>query len=255
MTFNLFRNKAKHTDEQWDYKTMFGPKMSFAVMESYKLLRTNIAFSFPEDGMCRVIGVTSAVQSEGKSTTSCNTAYALSESGARVLLLDADLRKPSVAQKLQLARSPGLSNLLVSRWNYQELIQHCSLAPNLDIITSGDIPPNPSELLSSDRMGKIIEELSKVYDYIILDLPPVTIVSDAVAVSKWIQGIVLVVRKGISNRQMLAETLRQLKLVNIRVLGFVFRDSGKTGGSYSRKYRYKYYSDYGRKVKHTAHPK
>ena len=255
MAFNLFKSKAKHKAEQWDYKTMFGPKMSFAVMESYKLLRTNIAFSFPEDGICRVIGVTSAVQSEGKSTTSCNTAYALAEAGARVLLIDADLRKPSVAQKLQLARAPGLSNLLVSRWNYQELVQHCSLAPNLDIITSGDIPPNPSELLSSDRMGKIIEELSKAYDYIVLDLPPVTIVSDAIAVSKWIHGVVLVVRKGISNRQMLEETMRQLKLVNIRVLGFVFRDSGKTGRSYSRKYRYKYYSDYGRKTKRTALPK
>lgn len=242
---SIFRHKKTHDSEQWDYKTMFGPNVSFAVKESYKLLRTNIAFSFPEDGKCRVVGVTSAVQSEGKSTTSCNMAYALAEAGARVLLIDADLRRPSIASKLQLARTPGLSNLLVSNWNYRELLQQCTLAPNLDIITSGDIPPNPSELLGSNRMAQIISELSGVYDYIVLDLPPATIVSDAVAISKLLDGVVLVVRKGVSNRQMMADTMRQLKLVNLRILGFVYRDGGKDKKTYRGKYKDRYRYDYG----------
>lgn len=247
----LFSRKDKHRIEQWDSKTMFGPDMSFAVTEAYKLLRTNLMFSFADEGRGHVVGVTSAVQEEGKSSSACNIAYALAESGAKVLLLDGDLRRPTVASKLGIARTPGLTNLLVSRWDYREVVQHCEAAPKLDIITSGDIPPNPSELLSSDRMVQVIDELTKVYDYIIVDLPPVTVVSDALAVSRVLDGMVMVVRSGISDRKMLAEAMRQLEMVSVRVLGFVFRDSanngGKYGGKYHKKYRYKYYTDYSKR--------
>lgn len=231
-----FFRKNKYSAEQWNSKTMFGPNMNFTVTEAYKLLRTNLMFSFADEGRGRAIGITSAVQGEGKSSSSCNTAYALAESGAKVLLLDGDLRRPTVASKLGIARTPGLTNLLVSRWDYREVVQHCAAAPKLDIIASGDIPPNPSELLSSDRMAQVIEELTKVYDYIIIDLPPVTVVSDASAVSRVLDGIVMVVRKGVSDRKMLAEAMRQLELVNVRVLGFVFRDSANNAGNYGRKY-------------------
>lgn len=247
----LFSRKNKHKAEQWNGKTMFGPNMSFAATEAYKLLRTNLMFSFADDGRGHVIGVTSAVQEEGKSSSACNTAYALAESGAKVLLLDGDLRRPTVASKLGVARAPGLTNLLVSRWDYREVVQHCEAAPKLDIIASGDIPPNPSELLSSDRMVQVIDELTKAYDYIIMDLPPVTVVSDASAVSRVLDGIVMVVRSGVSDRKMLAEAMRQLELVNVRILGFIYRDSagnsGKYGGKYYKKYRYKYYSDYAKR--------
>lgn len=246
----LFSNKEKHRAEQWNYKTMFGPNMSFAASEAYKLLRTNLKFSFSDEGRGHVIGISSAVQDEGKSSTACNVAYALSESGSKVLLLDADLRRPSITSKLGLVRTPGLSNLLVARWDYREMIQHCSAASKLDIITSGDIPPNPSELLSSDRMTQVMEELTKIYDYIVVDLPPITVVSDTAAISRSLDGIVVVVRSGISDRKMLAEALRQLSMVNLRVLGFVYRDSASTGGKYGcdyKKYRYKYYNDYAKR--------
>ena len=250
MAWRLFGNKRKDNTEVWNQRTMFGPNMSFAVTEAYKLLRTNLMFSFSDEGRGHVIGVTSAVQDEGKSSSACNTAYALSEAGKKVLLLEADLRRPSIPSKLGIARVPGLTNLLVSRWDYKEVIQHCSAAPKMDIIASGDIPPNPSELLTSNRMAQLMEELTRNYDYVVVDLPPVTVVSDAVAISKILDGIVLIVRAGISDRKMLAEAIRLLKLVNVRILGFVYRDSA-TGsgkyGSYKKKYRYKYYSDYSKR--------
>lgn len=248
MALKLFHKKhRKHHTETWNQKTMFGPNMNFAVTEAYKLLRTNLMFSFSDEGRGHVIGITSAIQSEGKSSSACNVAYALSEAGKKVLLLEADLRRPSIPAKLGVTRIPGLTNLLVSRWDYKEVVQHCQEAPNLDIIASGDIPPNPSELLASNRMEQLMQELTRDYDYIIMDLPPVTVVSDAVAVSKVLDGVVVVVRSEVSDRKMLAEAVRLLKLVNVRILGMVFRDSAtvhRRYSSYKKKYRSKYYNRY-----------
>jgi capsular exopolysaccharide synthesis family protein len=246
----LFKRKGNDKAEKWNIRTMYGPNLNFAATEAYKLLRTNIMFSFSEEETGRVIGVTSSVQSEGKSSTACNVAYALSEAGEKVLLLEGDLRRPSLASKLGLARSPGLTNLLIAKGDFQEMVQHCPLTPAVDIITSGDIPPNPSELLASARMEKLMEELKQDYDYIVLDLPPVTVVSDTLAISKLLDGVVMVVRAGVSDRQMLAEAMRQLNMVDLRVLGFVYREADgnkkKYGYKYNKKY-YKYYHEYAKK--------
>ena len=244
MDWNLFSRKKKNHSEVWNSKTMFGPNLNFAATEAYKLLRTNIVFSFSDEGAGRAIGVTSSVQSEGKSSTACNTAYALSEAGHKVLLLEADLRRPSLGSKLGIARTPGVTNLLITRGDYKEAIQHCELAPKLDILTSGDIPPNPSELLASNRMMKLMEQLKQDYDYIIVDLPPITAVSDALAVSKNLDGVVLVVRGGVSDQHMLAESLRQLEMVNVSVLGFVYREDDSNSKKYSYRYSKKYYKYY-----------
>jgi capsular exopolysaccharide synthesis family protein len=202
-------------------------------------------FSFSDEAQCRVIGVTSSVQGEGKSSTACNTAYALAVAGAKVLLIDADLRRPSIAAKLGLARAPGVTNLLITKGDFHEAIQHCNMAPNLDIITSGDIPPNPSELLSSGRMSRLVEQLKMEYSYIVVDLPPVTVVSDAMAMSKLLDGVVMVVRNAVADRKLLEEALRQLKLVNVRILGFVYRDNNLGKKAYGKKY--KYYAEYDKK--------
>ena len=246
-TWNLFSSKKKNRAEHWSLRSMFGPNLNFSATEAYKLLRTNIMFSFSDEGLGHVIGITSSIQAEGKSSTACNTAYALSEAGKRVLLLEGDLRKPTIAPKLNLARAPGLTNLLVSRGEYKEMVQTCALAPRLDIITSGDIPPNPSELLSSNRMAGLIEQLRKEYDYIVVDLPPITAVSDALAMSRFLDGVVVVVRSGVSEQQMLAEALRQLEMINVRILGFVYRDCDIGSKKYSKKY-YKYYTEYAKKT-------
>jgi len=243
----------KHNQmEKWSMRTMFGPNMSFSVTEAYKLLRANIMFSFSDEGRGHVIGITSSLQAEGKSSTAVNTAYALAESGARVLLMDADLRRPSVASKLGLAKTPGLTNIMVTKGDYRELLQHNSMAPGMDVLSSGDVPPNPSELLGSARMENLMRELTSAYDYVIVDLPPVNVVSDAIAMSKVLDGVIMVVRKGVSEQRMLAEALRQLKLVNVRILGFVFRENELGGNKYSRKYNYqnkKYYPEYIKKRK------
>lgn len=249
----FFGRRRKQQDEAWNLHTMFGPYLNFATTEAYKLLRTNIVFSFPDDGKGRVVGVTSAIQGEGKSTTVANVAYALSEAGYRVLLLEADLRKPTISSKLSVERAPGLTNLLVARGNYREVIQTCSVASKMDIISSGDIPPNPSELLGSERMAALIEELKADYDYILMDLPPVTMVSDAVTVSKLLDGVIMVIRAGVSDEHMLEEALRQLDMVNTRILGFTYRDNNDKKNIYRRRYTkkyYKYYTEYARKKHH-----
>ena len=133
----FFRKGNKEKSEKWNARTMFGPNLSFAATEAYKLLRTNIMFSFSDEGHGHMIGITSSVQSEGKSSTACNTAYALSESGAKVLLLECDLRRPSIAAKLGLARMPGLTNLLITKGDYRDMIQHCAVAPGVDILVMG----------------------------------------------------------------------------------------------------------------------
>lgn len=244
--WHLFSRKAKKTEEKWNVKTMFGGSLSFATAEAYKVLRTNLKFSFPDDGQGKIIGVTSAVQSEGKSTTACNVAYALAEGQDKVILVEADLRRPTVATKLSIARRPGLTNMLVSRESGDEVVQQSPHAPKVDIICSGDVPPNPSELLGSERMAEVLSELRKKYSYIIVDLPPVTVVSDAVAISKSLDGVVVVVREDASDRKLLAEAMRQLNMAGVRILGFAYRsaeDSSKRYG-YGKYKRYGYYYAY-----------
>lgn len=247
MAWKLFSKSAKGEAETWNIRTMFGPNLNFAATEAYKLLRTNIMFSLPNEGTCHVIGITSSVQSEGKSSTACNTAYALAEAGESVLLLEADMRRPTIASKLGLRRNPGLSNLLVARKDYHEVLQQCPLSPGMHVITSGDIPPNPSELLGSNRMAGLLEQLRAEYDYIIIDMPPVTAVSDAIVMSKLLDGVVVVVRSGVANQQMLAEAMRQLRMVDVRLLGFVYRDMDIPAKKYNRRYAKKYHSDYTKK--------
>lgn len=244
MNWRLFNRRVKNSTEDWNIRTMFGPNLGFAATEAYKLLRTNIMFSFSDEGEGYVIGISSSIQSEGKSSTACNTAYALTEMGKSVLLLEADMRRPTLALKLGLDKGPGLSNLLVTRSDYKEVLQQCPMCPGMHVITSGNIPPNPSELLASNRMARLMEQLKADYDYIIFDLPPITAVSDALAVSKLLDGMIMVVRGGMSDRKMLAESLRQLEMVDVRILGFVYRDADAYRKSYGQRYGKKYYTTY-----------
>lgn len=219
--------------------------LEFTAREQYKLLRTNLSFTLPENEKCPVIGVTSSMRGEGKSTTSINLAYVLAESGKRVLLIDGDLRLPSVAKKLKIRKSEGLTDLLMTpsmEYIRQFDFQHYN---NWYIVTSGDLPPNPSELLASSRMGKLLANLREIFDYIIVDLPPVNLVSDAIAISKYVSGMVLVIREGNTEKAELDSCVRQLRLSNVNVLGCVLNES-KNGKGYYSKYKYKY-SDYSEK--------
>ena len=256
------RNKNKTQETEVNFVTM-GGNLSFAAKEAYKLLRTNLAFilSELEDKDCHIIGVTSSLRGEGKSTTSVNLSCTLAEMNARVLLIEGDMRIPSLHTKLGMNSGLGLSTVLVNRkesdvvdWQYITHIDNGG-AMDFDVLLAGEIPPNPSELLGSSRMKALLNTLSAYYDYIILDLPPVTAVTDALVATKLVDGLIVVVRSGYADRGSLDETMRQIQLVNGRVLGFVMTCATPGGGSYSKKYRsnyryhYKYYKSYQKDYK------
>ncbi len=210
-------------------------QVSFELSESFKLLRTNIAFSLPDDG-CKVIGVVGAIKGIGKSFVAAQLVNSFSDSEQKVLLIDADLRRPTIADKMGLARTPGLSNFLagVGLNDASEIIQKFS--DNIDVITAGNIPPNPSELLGSEKMHAFLEVLKKKYDYIIFDLPPVTLVSDALVISKFVHGFVLVVRQNVDEKKSIREMMRQFELAQVKILGFVMNSSAGNSKHYDKYY-------------------
>lgn len=228
-------------------KIKYGPDLSFQASEAYKLLRTNILFSFASDKSCYVVGVTSAMRGEGKSTTSINLAYTFAEAGKKTLLIDADLRIPEVAKKLALPSKPGLSNVLVDIDSSSGVIKVSSLNDKLFVLTSGDIPPNPSELLSTPKMGIIMEALRKDFDMIVVDLPPVTVVSDALVISPLVDGFVMVVREDYADKRAVSDAIRQLQFADAKILGFAATYSEDKSTKYGYKYKkygYKYKYNY-----------
>ena len=229
-----------------------GSGISFEAAEAYKLLRTNILYSFADEKECKIIGVTSSLRGEGKSLTSVNTAFTLAQANKRVLLIDGDLRRPSVAEKLKLKVANDLTKLLTGKvGNVNEVvIKYSSIDQSVqfDIVPISEIPPNPSELLGSKRMEKLMALCSTHYDYIILALPPVTAVSDALVASKLVDGMLVVVRQDYCDQRSLNEAMRQLKQVNVKILGFVMNGHHRAEGGYYKKYKNNYYqSEYVKK--------
>lgn len=216
--------------------------LEFTATEQYKLLRTNLDFTLPQNEKCPVIGVTSSMRGEGKSTTAINLAYVIAEKGKKVLLIDGDLRIPSIAKKIGINSVPGLTSLLMGNGAQMRDFQS-NLLSNLYIIPSGEIPPNPSELLGSQRMKSILNDLKESFDYIIIDLPPVNVVSDALSITELITGVVLVVRESYTEKKELERCCRQLEISNVKVLGMVLNEAKNDGSAFS-KYKYKKYRYY-----------
>lgn len=227
------------------------PSLKFRIEEAYKSIRTNIAFSVMKEG-CKTIVVTSSMASEGKTTTTINLAISFAQAGQRVLLIDGDLRKPKIHQYFSLPNAPGLTNYLGASVQRGEKVNvnsvtHKTQYSNLFVICSGSIPPNPSEILGSDPMKRFIDEAEKMYDYIIIDTPPINLVSDALPVIKKSDGVILVVRQNLSTHPEVERALSALKFIDAKILGFIvnFSDSDAKLSRYGRKaYRYSY-SDYG----------
>ncbi len=246
MTKLIKLNKGRNTatfslDEQ---KKTLHKNLEFTATEQYKLLRANLSFTLPEDQSCPIIGVTSSMRGEGKSTTAVNLSYVLAENGKRVLLIDGDLRIPSVAKKMQISGTPGLTDLLMGQEAHDLSTFKSQILSNWYILPSGDLPPNPSELLGSRRMSSVLDVLSEKFDYIIIDLPPVNIVSDALAISNFITGMIVVIREDYTEKKELENCFRQLKLSNINVLGCVMNEAKSGKGSYGRNKKYYKYDRY-----------
>lgn len=236
----IFRKKKK--SKLFSYGNNVNKKtlhryLEFTAVEQYKLIRANLDFILSEEEKCPVIGVTSSIRGEGKSTTAVNLSYVLAEKGSRVLLIDADLRIPSIAKKLRIENTPGLADLLKGK-GAQSFEFQSHILDNWYILPSGNIPPNPSELLGSSRMENILSKLREMFDYIIIDLPPVNLVSDVISISSLISGMIVVVREEYTEKKELERCFRQLKLSNVNILGCVMNVSKSSGSAYNKKYKY-----------------
>ena len=244
------KRKKKASFNPHEVRKTLHKNLEFTATEQYKLLRANLDFTVPEDEKCPVIGVTSSMRGEGKSTTAVNLSYVLAERGSRVLLIDGDLRIPSIAKKMDIESTPGLTDLLMGKGANMEVFQ-TSILKNWYVLPAGEIPPNPSELLGSRRMETVLNDLKKAFDYIIIDLPPVNIVSDALSIANFITGMVIVIREDYTVKKELERCFRHLKLSNVNVLGCVMNESDDGGVSYGkyRKHKYRKYYRYGKNGK------
>lgn len=210
----------------------------FAVVESYKMIRTNLLFLLSHSNE-KAITVSSSVAGEGKSTTAINIAVAFSQLGCRVLLIDADMRKPSVHKKLRIPNDKGLSSLLVGFSEIEESVN--TINQNFDVIPAGPTPPNPSELLGSDQMTELLEKLQGIYDYIILDTPPVNIVPDALVLAPKTSGIAFVVQDGLTPHEQFQKALSSIEFAGVRMLGVILNGSNiRSSKKYRYRYRYRY---------------
>ncbi|WP_077597039.1 CpsD/CapB family tyrosine-protein kinase [Oceanobacillus kimchii] len=200
------------------------------ISEQYRTIRTNLQFA-SVDHEIRSILLTSAGPSEGKSMTTANLAIVYAQQGKRVLLVDADLRKPTIHYTFRLDNLRGLSNILVGETSRQDAVESSDVE-NLDLISCGPIPPNPSELLGSKRMQFFIEEAKQHYDVVIFDMPPVLAVTDAQVMSNFVDGAILVVRSKRTENEAANKALEALEAVNANVLGAVLNDRDKKDANY-----------------------
>ena len=215
--------------------------LTYSGREAFKRLRTNVLIALGEsEKKCRIIGVTSAQPSEGKSTVSVNLAYSLAELGESVLVIDGDMRRPAVHDIVGASQIPGVSDILTGKSGLNEaVVRYKSTADStvFDLIPGGEIPDHPAELLNSSRFGKVLEVVSTVFDYVIVDLPPVNAVIDAVNVSKYVDGLVVVLREDHCPRYVLNECMEQLRYAKANILGFVMNGCIEGAGKH---YQYQY---------------
>lgn len=225
-----------------------GGDAPFQFVEAYKSLRTNLEF-LSSAGNCKTILITSSVPEEGKTNVAVNLAMTIAASGKRVVLVDCDLRKATISRYLRIPLShAGLTNVITSK---DEGALATALVrvkdSGITVLTAGTIPPNPTELLSAPMTEKIFASLQKAFDYVIVDTPPVSLVTDAAVLCRMADGVLLVVRPGVTTIQSAQLSKKNLEAVNAHILGVVMngyngKQSGRRDG-YSYAYSYSYYDE------------
>lgn len=242
----LKKNKTKLDEDSMKYGvalvTKNDPKS--AISEQYRTIRTNLKFSFMKDDF-RTLAVMSALPSEGKSTVSANLAFSWAEQGKKTLLIDVDLRRPTVHQTFKVSNRHGISNIVTASSNSINISEIIDKTDNdyLDVLTSGPIPPNPAELLGSERFTRLLNFLKEKYDFIILDAPPVDTVTDGQIVAAKADGVALVVPQRIARKDAVLQAVRLLNKVDANILGVIMNrfTTGETGGDYYGGYYGGYY--------------
>lgn len=221
-------------------KLITNPKIKGSVVEAYKTLRTNIQFLSVEKQL-KVMLITSANASEGKSVTASNLAITMAQSDKRVLLIDCDLRKPSLHQAFGLLNEKGMTNVLVEGLDFHDICNTVGI-PNLEVLTCGPKPPNPPELLGSLKMEAFIKMVTNEYDIVIIDAPPVLPITDAAVLSRLVDGIIFVIAYGQTSYESAVQAKESLEKVDAKIIGTIINNT-PTRGSRAYNYYYYYYSD------------
>lgn len=224
-----------------DTITFTAPKSSFA--EGIRTLRTNLMFMAP-DNPPRLLLVTSPGPGEGKTMTSVNMAIAMAQSGQKTLIIDADMRRPRLHKALGVEnREQGLSSIILGNQEFDQVVQ-ATRVENLSMLSCGQIPPNPSELLHSERFAKLVEEVSQKYDRVIFDSPPLGAVSDALVLSHSVDGVLLILSFGNTQKEMLRRSVDQLASIGAPLMGFVLNEIRADASGYAYQYYYRYSYDH-----------
>ena len=237
------RDKSKHRSSA-DFMIASGNDVPFNYVESFKSLRTNLNFIAATEKLNTFI-LTSAIPGEGKSNTASNLAITLAEDSKSVVVVDCDLRKPSLNRYLKLGRNfKGVTDILTGNATVEEaLIQFEDLG--IHVLTAGAVPPNPSEMLSAEPMQKLVEDLKGAFDYVILDTPPVSVVTDAAILGRYADGALLCVRSDYAPKETVQLAKERLTAVGVRILGVVLtgfdakNDHKSSAYSYTYEYEYK----------------
>jgi capsular exopolysaccharide synthesis family protein len=224
-------------------KALVSKRSPFALSESFKTIRTNLLYTGKNE-KCPVYAVTSSYSGSGKSVVIANLAQSFAQLGKKVVLVDCDLRRPTQQKVFGVQPTTGASEYLAGlEPNLENVIIH-TFVENLDLLTSGRIPPNPAELLAGDNMDTLIAKLKEAYDVVFIDFPPATVVSDCVIPKHLITGYIFVVRSGYDNRPQLNAAIASMKKIDANIIGFVLNDVNLKTGGYFSKYRYGYKNTY-----------
>lgn len=215
---------------------------TFQIVEAYKAIRTNLLFAL-STSESKVVVISGAEPNAGKSTVASNLSITMAQTGAKVLLIDGDMRKPSQHKTFRIKRSNGLSMILSGLMTFEDCVCR-EVAKGLDLVPSGSIPPNPSELLGSPAMEAFLNDMQKQYDYIFIDMPPLGVVSDALVVGSKAAGLVLVCRQRQTTYEELQRTVESIRDVQETVLGVVITDMKTDESTYGRHDHYRYYKYY-----------
>ncbi len=225
-------SKKKRLGASEKTRNIINTDSKFAIVEGYKSARTSLVFSLvAENNPC--VAVTSWSKGEGKSTATVNLAISFAKMGKKVLLIDTDLRRPNVHNLLKIKNGVGLSEVVGQFADFEDVV-HRSVVPCLDVLTSGAVPPNPSELIGSNAFSTFMNLAKNQYDYVILDTPPIGVVTDTLLLKEHIAGYVLIVREKVTSHGDIEKAVQALKLADSKVLGFL-----KVGCSLQDRKKYK----------------